>query len=69
MQGLGTIFSRITKLGRFDKEKDEFVFRAVITDVTKFLQDSAEHCMMGVQLLSQLTCERNQTSGADARSN
>ena len=65
MQGLGTIFSRITKLGRFDREKDEFVFRAVITDVTKFLQGSAEHCMMGFQLLSQLTCEMNQISEAD----
>ena len=37
-QGLVTLFSRITKLGWFDSEKEEFVFRAVITDVTKFLQ-------------------------------
>ena len=38
LQGLVTLFSRITKLGWFDSEKEEFVFRAVITDVTKFLQ-------------------------------
>ena len=29
-------------------------------------QGQAEHCMMGVQLLSQLTCEMNQISEADA---
>merc|ERR1719412_715973 len=66
VQGLVTLFSRITKLGWFDSEKDEFVFRAVITDVTKFLQGSPAHCMVGVQLLSQLTCEMNQISEADA---
>ena len=38
LKGLVTLFSRITKLGWFDSEKEEFVFRAVITDVTKFLQ-------------------------------
>ena len=57
IQGLVTLFSRITKLGWFDSDKDEFVFRAVISDVTKFLQGSAEHNMVGVQLLSQLVCE------------
>lgn len=30
------------------------------------IQGSAEHCMIGVQLLSQLTCEMNQISEADA---
>ena len=38
----------------------------MISDVTKFLQGSAEHCMVGVQLLSQLVCEMNQISEADA---
>ena len=38
VQGMVTLFSRITKLGWFDSDKDEFVFRAVISDVTKFLQ-------------------------------
>lgn len=32
----------------------------------KFFQGSVEHCMIGVQLLSQLTCEMNQISEADA---
>lgn len=30
------------------------------------IQGSVEHCMIGVQLLSQLTCEMNQVSDADA---
>jgi len=66
VQGLVTLFARITKLGWFDVKEDDFVFRDVINDVTKFLQGSAEHCMIGVQLLSQLTCEMNQISEADA---
>lgn len=31
-----------------------------------YLKGSVEHCMIGVQLLSQLTCEMNQISEADA---
>lgn len=62
IQGLVTLFARITNLGWFDSKDDEFVFRNVISDVTKFLQGSADHCMIGVQLLSQLTCEMNQVS-------
>jgi hypothetical protein len=60
VQGLVTLYSRITKLGWFDSEKEDFVFRNAISDVTKFLGGSAEQCMMGIQLLSQLTCEMNQ---------
>ena len=60
VQGLVTLFARITNLGWFDSKDDEFVFRNVIRDVTKFLQGSADHCLIGVQLLSQLTCEMNQ---------
>jgi len=66
VQGLVTLFARITNLGWFDSKDDEFVFRNVISDVTKFLQGSADHCMIGVQLLSQLTCEMNQISDSDA---
>ncbi|CAB3366026.1 Hypothetical predicted protein [Cloeon dipterum] len=66
VQALVTLFARITKLGWFDVDKDENVFRNVIADITKFLQGSVEHCMVGVQLLSQLTCEMNQISEADA---
>ncbi|XP_043247969.1 exportin-7 isoform X2 [Colletes gigas] len=66
IQALVTLFARISKLGWFDSDKDEFVFRNVVNDVAKFLQGSVEHCMIGVQLLSQLTCEMNQVSDADA---
>jgi exportin-7 len=38
IQGLVSLFARITKLGWFDAEEEEFVFRDVITDVSKFLQ-------------------------------
>lgn len=40
IQALVTLFARISKLGWFDSEKDEFVFRNVVTDITKFLQVS-----------------------------
>ncbi|XP_074039038.1 ran-binding protein 16 isoform X1 [Leptinotarsa decemlineata] len=66
LQALVTLFARITKLGWFDSHKDEFVFRNVVADTGKFLQGSVEHCMIGVQLLSQLTCEMNQISEVDA---
>jgi len=67
IQGLVTLFARITNLGWFDSKDDDFVFRNVIGDITKFLQgQQADHCMIGVQLLSQLTCEMNQISEADA---
>ena len=32
-----TLYSRITKLGWYDLEKNEFVFRNVMDDVNKFL--------------------------------
>ena len=65
IQGLVTLFARITNLGWFDPKDDDFVFRNVISDVTKFLQGSADHRMIGVQLLSQLTCEMNQVRKND----
>ncbi|XP_050181654.1 exportin-7 isoform X1 [Myiozetetes cayanensis] len=61
-QALIQLYARITKLGWFDCQKDEYVFRNVITDVTRFLQDSVEHCIIGVTILSQLTNEINQVS-------
>lgn len=84
VQALVTLFARITKLGWFDMHKDEYVFRNVVNDFSKFLQvtviiillpfshfnvmfqGSVEHCMIGVQLLSQLTCEMNQISEVEA---
>ncbi|EEC05625.1 Exportin-7-A, putative, partial [Ixodes scapularis] len=58
-QALVQLFARLTKLGWFDSDKEEFVFRNVIRQVQSFLQGSVEYCMVGVQLLSQLTCEMN----------
>ncbi|KAK6635129.1 Exportin 7 [Polyplax serrata] len=66
IQALVTLFARITKLGWFDCEKEEYVFRNVVDDTSKFLQGSVEHCMIGVQLLSHLVCEMNQVSESDA---
>lgn len=58
-QALVQLFARLTKLGWFDSDKEDFVFRNVIRQVQSFLQGSVEYCMVGVQLLSQLTCEMN----------
>ncbi|CAG0893046.1 unnamed protein product [Darwinula stevensoni] len=65
-QALVSLYARITKLGWFDREKEEFMFRNVIGDVTNFLQGSVDHCVMGVQLLSTLVCEMNQVSECEA---
>uniref|UniRef100_A0A2K5F7L3 Importin N-terminal domain-containing protein n=1 Tax=Aotus nancymaae TaxID=37293 RepID=A0A2K5F7L3_AOTNA len=59
-QALIQLYARITKLGCFDCQKDDYVFRNAITDVTRFLQDSVECCIIGVTVLSQLTNEINQ---------
>lgn len=40
VQALVTLFARVTKLGWFDSDKDEFVFRNVVADISKFLQVS-----------------------------
>ncbi|KAF0031847.1 hypothetical protein F2P81_016402 [Scophthalmus maximus] len=49
-QALIQLYARITKLGWFDCQKDDYVFR----------NDSVEHCIIGVTILSQLTNEINQ---------
>ncbi|XP_043194431.1 exportin-7-B-like isoform X2 [Amphibalanus amphitrite] len=66
VQAMVTLFGRLTKLGWFDATKDDFVFRNVIEDVSVFLQGSVQHCMIGVQLLSQLTVEMNTLTETDA---
>ncbi|TWW66473.1 Exportin-7 [Takifugu flavidus] len=68
-QALIQLYARITKLGWFDCQKDDYVFRNVIADVTRFLQDSVEHCIIGVTILSQLTNEINQASGKNLNLN
>lgn len=44
--------------------KEEFVFRNVISQIKLFLQESnsVEYCIIGIQLLTQLTSEMNQVS-------
>ncbi|KAI8486150.1 Exportin 7 [Branchiostoma belcheri] len=59
-QALILLYARITKLGWFDSEKEDFIFRNVIDEVTKLLQGSVEHCIIGVQILAELTNEMNQ---------
>lgn len=45
IQALVTLFARISKLGWFDSDKDEFVFRNVVSDVAKFLQVRHKHIL------------------------
>lgn len=62
VQALVTLLAKITKYGWFDYYKEEQVFRNLVDDVHKFLQGSVEHCQIGVQILSQLTCVMNQVA-------
>ncbi|KAG1667827.1 Exportin-7 [Nymphon striatum] len=65
VQALIQLLARLIKLSWFDYEKDEPVFRNVISNITPFLKGSVEHCVLGVQLLSQLTCEMNEIGNPD----
>ncbi|EDO48742.1 predicted protein, partial [Nematostella vectensis] len=60
-QALIQLLTRLTKLSWFDTHKSELVFRTINDDVGKFLQSSVDHCIIGVQILSQLVCEMNQS--------
>lgn len=44
-QALIQLYARITKLGWFDCQKDDYVFRNVIADVTRFLQVRVSVCV------------------------
>ncbi|XP_037056438.1 ran-binding protein 17 isoform X1 [Peromyscus leucopus] len=59
IQALIQVIAKLTKLGWFEVQKDEFVFRDIIADVKKFLQGTVEHCIIGVIILSELTQEMN----------
>ncbi|XP_075797469.1 ran-binding protein 17 isoform X5 [Microtus pennsylvanicus] len=59
IQALIQVLAKITKLGWFEIQKDEFVFRDIIADVKRFLQGTVEHCIIGVIILSELTQEMN----------
>lgn len=43
IQALVTLFARISKLGWFDTHKEDFVFRNVVSDISKFLQVSDDY--------------------------
>ncbi|KAL6044359.1 hypothetical protein STEG23_008881 [Scotinomys teguina] len=59
IQALIQVIAKLTKLGWFEVQKDEFVFRDIIADVKRFLQGTVEHCIIGVIILSELTQEMN----------
>ncbi|XP_028384819.1 ran-binding protein 17 isoform X1 [Phyllostomus discolor] len=59
IQALTQVIAKITKLGWFEVQKDQLVFREIIADVKKFLQGTVEHCVIGVIILSELTQEMN----------
>ncbi|XP_073913870.1 ran-binding protein 17 isoform X1 [Castor canadensis] len=59
IQALIQVIAKITKLGWFEVQKEQFVFRELIADVKKFLQGTVEHCIIGVIILSELTQEMN----------
>jgi len=54
-QTLIQLYARITKLGWFDCQKDDYVFRNVIADVTRFLQVGGA-VLMVVLLLVVCVC-------------
>jgi exportin-7 len=65
IQSLVALLVKVTKLCWLDMYEDEYVFRNIVQDVKEFLGGSVEHCMIGVQILSQLTCEMNQLAETD----
>ncbi|GIY78298.1 exportin-7-A [Caerostris extrusa] len=64
--GTCSAFSRLTKIGWFETSKKEYPFRNIISQLSGFLQGPVEYCVIGVQLLSQVTCEINQISESEA---
>ncbi|KAJ3069894.1 Exportin 7, partial [Podochytrium sp. JEL0797] len=55
MTGLAELFGLVTKLGWFDADE----FQNSLTDVSKFLQASNEHRIVGILLLASLVQEMN----------
>ncbi|XP_078494351.1 exportin-7-A isoform X2 [Ciona intestinalis] len=58
---LTLLYARITKLSWFDSCKDEWYFRTVIADISKFLQGISDICIVGVQLLNELVADMNRS--------
>lgn len=58
------LFAKITKHGWFDMSgKDtsngSYSFREILQDISKFIQNSTELCVIGIRLLSELVVEIN----------
>lgn len=66
VQSLVTLLVKITKYGWFDAYQKVAVFKTIVEDVQTFLQGRVEHCVIGVQILSNLTSEMNTTADAEA---
>lgn len=57
IQALIQVIAKITKLGWFEVQKDQFVFREIIADVKKFLQVRRHHDVIGIPLVAFLGLE------------
>lgn len=72
VQALVQLYARIAKVGWFegDGPDGEFVFRHILPQIRTFINldsgGNVEFAIIGVQLLSQLTCEINTTTGSEA---
>lgn len=66
VQALVTLLVKITKYGWFDTYQKQAVFKTIVEDVQRFLQGSVENCVIGVQILSNLTSEMNTSADAEA---
>lgn len=66
IQACVVLLAKLTKYGWFDLYKEDFVFRNIVSEVKELLQSgSVTLGMIGVQMLSQLTCEMNQIPEVD----
>lgn len=57
IQALIQVIAKITKLGWFEVQKDEFVFREIIADVKKFLQVRRHYYIIRESLLGFISLE------------
>lgn len=55
---LTTLLCRVTKLGW---QQDD-TFRTIVEDITRFLDASEEHCVIGLQVLTRLVSDMNTSS-------
>ncbi|GAU92882.1 hypothetical protein RvY_04905-2 [Ramazzottius varieornatus] len=66
LQAATKLYATIIKCGWFDREKDEFLFRGAVDDVTKFIQGSMEQSIVGIQLLAALVTEMSHSGNGDS---